>query len=145
MIDYLKELCRPVKVSPRNHSNRKETLVRYTSLLPGTDPDVTAQQTNNMIFLTFPKTWQQNWICSGKSLVTDYLAPLVQYMSNENFADKRDVDKKGKERAKTDTSNDTPNRVNGNGSGQKSSKGGRGRSRSRGKGRGNGGYDRDSK
>jgi hypothetical protein len=143
MIDYLKELRRPIKVTPRDHSNRMETLVRYTNLLPGTEPNVTVQQTKNMIFKTFPETWQQNWIRSGKNLVTDSLATLVQYMSNEkNFADKRDVDKKGKGKNDT-TSSETPNK--GNGNGQKSGKGGRGRGRNRGRGRGGNGYDRDGK
>jgi hypothetical protein len=74
MIKYLKDFHRPVHTKPRDHATRMETLVRYTNRLPGTEPDITPQQTKNMIFESFPVTWKQSWIRAGKSLVTNTLA-----------------------------------------------------------------------
>ena len=61
-------------------------------MLTGTEPTLNDQQRKNLIFETFPITWRQNYIRSGKSLQTDSLADIVQYMGNEKgFAD---VDRK---------------------------------------------------
>jgi hypothetical protein len=95
MIKYLKDFHRPVHTKPRDHATRMETLIRYTNRLPGTEPDITPQQTKNMIFESFPVTWRQSWIRAGKSLVTNTLAELVQFMANEqSFADEKDKSKK---------------------------------------------------
>jgi hypothetical protein len=76
-------------VKPQDHATRIETLIRCTNPLPGTEPDLTPLQAKkNMFFESFPAKWRQNWIHAGKSLVTDALAELVQFMANEQlFAD----------------------------------------------------------
>jgi hypothetical protein len=49
----------------------------------------------NVIFETFPVTWRQSWICAGRSLVTNTLAELVQFIANkQSFADEQDKIKK---------------------------------------------------
>jgi uncharacterized low-complexity protein len=59
-----------------------ETLGCCTNCLPGAEPNVTPQQTKNMIF-------------DSKSLVTNALAELAQFMANEqSFANDKDKGKK---------------------------------------------------
>jgi hypothetical protein len=95
MIKHVKEFGRPIYAKPQDHATRMETLVCCTNRLPGTEPNVTPQQTKNMIFGSFPVKWKQNWICAGKSLVTNTLAEQVQFMANEqSFADNKDKGKK---------------------------------------------------
>ena len=95
MIKYLKDFRRPIHAKPRDHATRVETLIRYTNRLPGTEPNITPQQMKNMIFESFPMTWRQSWIRAGKSLVTNTLPELVQFMANEqSFADEKDENKK---------------------------------------------------
>jgi hypothetical protein len=142
MIKYLKEFRRPMHTKSRDHATRIETLIRYTNRLPGTEPDITPQQTRNIIFESFPVAWRQSWIRAGKSLVTNTLAELVQFMANEqSFADDKDKSKK-----KESSGNKTKESQN-----DGSHQGGRGRGgnkkrRNRDSGRGGrGGNHRDNK
>ena len=140
MIKYLKSFHRPVHTKPREHATRMETLIRYTNRLPGTEPNITAQQTKNIICESFPLTWRQSWIRSGKSLVNNTLAELVQFMANEQtFADEKD--KTNKKKDGNGNNNKDFHRNNRDRNNQ-----GRGRNgNNRGRGRGRGNYDRSNK
>jgi hypothetical protein len=143
MIKYLKDFRRPMHTKPRDHATRIETLIRYTNRLPGTEPNITLQQTKNMIFESFPVAWRQSWIRAGKSLVTNTLAELVQFMANEqSFADDKDKIKK-----KDGSGNKTKESYrNGNHQGGRSGRGGGRKRRDREGGRGGrGGNHRDNK
>eukprot|EP00957_Ditylum_brightwellii_P073388 5577231-Ditylum_brightwellii.AAC.1 len=86
--EYLYLVCRPTKVQLRDHSNRIELLVRYSNTLPGLLPDMNNDQVKQMIFDQHPEMWRKFYIQSGKSLETDLLADIVQFMSNKKgFAD----------------------------------------------------------
>jgi hypothetical protein len=119
---------------PRDHATRIETLIRYTNRLPGTEPDIAPQQMKNVIFESFPVAWRQSWIRAGKSLVTNTLAELVQFMANEqSFADDKDkIKKKDGSGNKTKESHRDGNHQEGRGQGgrkrrdRKSGRGGRG-------------------
>jgi hypothetical protein len=136
MIKHLKDFRRPMHVEPRDHATRIETLIRHANRLPGAEPDLTPQQAKNLIFESFPMKWRQNWIRAGKSLVTNTLAELVQFMANEqSFADKKDKIKK-----KEGNGNKTINRDRSNQGGR-----GRGNGERRDGGRGGRGGNRDGK
>jgi hypothetical protein len=95
MIKHVKEFGRPIYAKPRDHATRMETLVCHTNRLPGMEPNVTPQQTKNVIFDPFPVKWKQNWTGAGKSLVTNALAELVQFVANkQSFAVDKDKGKK---------------------------------------------------
>eukprot|EP00957_Ditylum_brightwellii_P208520 15357851-Ditylum_brightwellii.AAC.1 len=88
MFEYLRLLRRPTKVQPRDHSNRVETLVRFSNKLPGLSPDMNSDQVKQMVFDQHPEAWRKFYIRSRTSLATDTLADIVQFMSNEKgFAD----------------------------------------------------------
>eukprot|EP00957_Ditylum_brightwellii_P056632 4292672-Ditylum_brightwellii.AAC.1 len=55
-------LKRPVKVPPRDHSNRIKTIVRYSNKLPGLSPAPMTDQTKNMAFDQHPEIWQRAYI-----------------------------------------------------------------------------------
>jgi hypothetical protein len=73
MIKHVKEFRSPICAKPRDHATRMETLVRCMNCLSGAEPNITPQQTKNVIFDSFPAKWKQNWICAGESLVTNNL------------------------------------------------------------------------
>jgi hypothetical protein len=58
MIKCLKDFRRPAHAKPRDHTTRIETLIRCRNCLPGAEPDGTPQQTKNMIFESFPVSWE---------------------------------------------------------------------------------------
>jgi hypothetical protein len=95
MIKHLKDFRHPMHVKPWDHATQIETLICCTNCLPGAEDDVTTQQTKNVIFESFPVAWRQSWIRAGKSLVTNALAELVQFMANkQSFAHNKDKIKK---------------------------------------------------
>jgi hypothetical protein len=99
MFKYLPTCRKPRDTEPRTHVDRMEMLMRYSNVLPGTEPALNPQQKKNLIFETFPVKWRQNYIRAGKSVTTDSLADIVQYMSNEKgFADVEEKTYKDKKR-----------------------------------------------
>ena len=91
MITYLHALKRPVGEDPDEFSNRMQTLARYANKLPGIEPKLTDDQIKVIIFNSFPEDWRQAYIRADKSLNTEPLAKILQFMKNEKgFADKKD-------------------------------------------------------
>lgn len=122
MFEYLSTQCRkPVGEEPRTHVSRMKTLYRYSNKLPGTEPPKTEQQIKMPIFKTFPETWRQTFVRSGKD-VTDpnvTLQTIIDFMTTEKaFADKssdgnkkrkNDGDNKGNEKKKKKNEKQTNN------------------------------------
>jgi hypothetical protein len=103
MIKYLPTCRKPRDAEPRTHVDSMETLMRYANMLPGTELALNEQQKKNLIFEIFPVKWRQNYIRAGKSIATDYLAEIFQYMSNEKgIADVDDKMNKEKKRKPDD-------------------------------------------
>ena len=95
MISYIKTIKKPVQATVMDHSDRMETLMRYTNRLPGTEPLLTEQQMKNYIFDSYSMTWKENYERSGRNIETDTLAQINEYMSNEKqYADRRESNKK---------------------------------------------------
>jgi hypothetical protein len=137
MIKHVKEFRRPVCAEPRDHATRMETLICCTNCLPGAEPNVTPQQTKNVIFDSFQVKWKQNWIRAGKGLVTNALAELAQFVANkQSFAKDKD---KGKKKDGDGDKTKESHREGGRG------KSGRKRQDREGGGGGRGGNHRDNK
>eukprot|EP00957_Ditylum_brightwellii_P015614 1178000-Ditylum_brightwellii.AAC.1 len=72
-------------------------MVKYTNKLPGLEPEITADQVKQFVFNQHPEHWRITYTRAGRSIHTDTLAQIVQFMANEkNFADTEDTKKKRK-------------------------------------------------
>eukprot|EP00957_Ditylum_brightwellii_P085138 6473204-Ditylum_brightwellii.AAC.1 len=80
MFEYLRLLCHPTKVEPRDHSNCIETLVQYANKLPGLLPDMNVDHVKKIVFNQHPETWHKHYIRSGKAIQTGLLAEIVHFM-----------------------------------------------------------------
>jgi hypothetical protein len=112
MFEYLVNQCRkPIGEEPRTHVARMTTLYRYSNKLPGSDPPKTTEQMKMPIFKTFPETWRQTFIRSGKNVADGRtsIQDIVDFMTTEKaFADKSSTDK-GKNKRKSEGDNEKPN------------------------------------
>eukprot|EP00957_Ditylum_brightwellii_P052289 3965751-Ditylum_brightwellii.AAC.1 len=91
MIDYLDNLKRPTRVTPQQHANCIETMVRYINTFPGMSPDINSESTKKLIFKQHPESWRETYVRADKNLATDSVADIVQFIMNENScANKRD-------------------------------------------------------
>eukprot|EP00957_Ditylum_brightwellii_P206937 15350655-Ditylum_brightwellii.AAC.2 len=80
---------RPTKVTPQDHSNWIKTMVRYANKIPGLSPNLTEDW--------HPKKWRKAYIRAGKSIRSQTLVDIIEYMFNEKaFADTEDSQKKRK-------------------------------------------------
>eukprot|EP00957_Ditylum_brightwellii_P146566 11158027-Ditylum_brightwellii.AAC.1 len=97
MIDYLRNFHRPTKTSPRAHSDQIKAMVEFTNKLPGLEPAITPDQIKKFVFDQHPERWRIAYTQSGKTLQTNTLMKIVQFMANKkNFADTTNANKKGK-------------------------------------------------
>ena len=114
MITYLRALKRPVGEDPDEFANRMQTLARYANKLPGIEPQLTEDQIKVIIFNSFPEDWRTAYIRADKSLSTEPLTKILQFMKNEKgFADKKDNKNPYKRKGKSD--NDKVKRIRGGG------------------------------
>ena len=114
MITYLRALKRPVGEDPDEFANRMQTLARYANKLPGIEPKLTDDQIKVIIFNSFPEDWRTAYIRADKSLSTEPLTKILQFMKNEKgFADKKDSQNPYKRKGKS--GNDNVKRIRGGG------------------------------
>eukprot|EP00957_Ditylum_brightwellii_P107346 8190838-Ditylum_brightwellii.AAC.1 len=72
-------------------------MIRYSNKLPGLSPTMNIDQVKKLIFDQHPEKWHRAYVWAGKSLNTDTLAEMIQFMSNEKlFADMDDDNQKKK-------------------------------------------------
>ena len=83
--DIMKDYLRSDEVKKRHdvecsaHSERMLTLCRYTNLLHGTTPAFTAPEIKEIVFKSFPFSWQQDYELSGRNFNTQELSDIVDY------------------------------------------------------------------
>ena len=121
---YLRTSVRkPKNVSPQEHADRVETLCRYSNTLPGTEPELTEAQTKNIIFETFPTSWQKEYLKKNTRIGNQTIADIVDYMDMiKGFTDGTENNKR---KSDDNNNNNTDNR-NGNEKKKKKQKTGRG-------------------
>lgn len=105
MKEYLEsgECRKPRKVNPDDHAARIETLCKFANRLPGNEPEYTPSTIKKTVFHSFPEKWQQEYLKSGRSFVTDNHEQIVEYMNllkgiadAEESKTKKKMDKKDK-------------------------------------------------
>ena len=113
MFKYLCTLKRPVGEEPQLFADRIETLVSYSNKLPGIEAPLQDDSVKIIIFDSFPETWQETFVRSGKVLREETLSEILQFMKNEKkFADKKD---RKNLKHKGGASNDEAKRIRGGG------------------------------
>lgn len=111
MIEYLRNVRRPVKENPNDFADRISTLIRYTNRLPGIEADINEELEKKMIFESFPKNWRIAYIRANRKLANESLSEMLSFMNDEKgFADEADANK----RQRNENNNDT-RRVRGGG------------------------------
>eukprot|EP00957_Ditylum_brightwellii_P102157 7787635-Ditylum_brightwellii.AAC.1 len=60
-----------MRVTPQEHANRIETMVRYINKLQGMLPDINSYLTKKVIFKQHPESWREAYVRGGKNLATD--------------------------------------------------------------------------
>lgn len=88
MIKYIKTCVKPFKKSNQEHTNRMEVLIGIANRLQGTEPQIDNDNRKKIIFETFPSTWQDDFLKSGKTVASQELRETVAFMNIcENQAD----------------------------------------------------------
>ena len=96
LVDYLRNLKKPVDATPQEYADRKQTLIKYANILPGTVEQIPASTSKKMIFDGFPETWRQEYV-RKQTYATAELDDIIQFMTAEkNFADAAQAKQKRK-------------------------------------------------
>jgi hypothetical protein len=85
MVDYLKTLTKPCKMTVEAFTNRVKVMVRYINNIPflGPDPPTVSQtKLKSIIFRVMPVIWQTNFLQEHDVLMSSVLQ-LQQFMSQE--------------------------------------------------------------
>ena len=123
MFGYLAHLTKSHDTDTRDHADRMETLYRYSNRLPGTQATMNADQIKEVIFASFPETWQRDYIRGGNDLQVATLPDIVQYMANEKvFADNDEQRKRKGGGNNVNPGREPKRQKNGNGNGKGSNK-----------------------
>jgi hypothetical protein len=114
LIKYIesKNCKKPVDVNPMDHKDRIEVLVNIANRLQGNVPQIDANNLKKLVFESFPTSWQENYLMSGRPEVENAtMNEIIEYMNiNKQKADK-DIDHRAKKKLKTE-------RIRGGGSGK---------------------------
>ena len=146
LIEYLKsEECRkPMKATVATHQDRMEELMRFTTMLEGSRPNLTEQEQKLILFRSFPLAWQINWNRTQVSARDATVETLMSYMAREK--EYADLEWKKNHKKKDNNKGDNKTGYQGRGSGRGrgyQGRGGRGRGREGGRGRGQGRGDNE--
>lgn len=58
-------------------------MIHLANRVQGFENEINSQQRNKIIFNSFPKTWQRNWIHAGKEINTASLQDIQTYFENQ--------------------------------------------------------------
>ena len=108
MVKYIKTCMKPFKKTNQEHANRMEVLIGIANRLQGTEPEIDNDNRKKIIFETFPSTWQDDFLKSGKTVATQELREIVAFM---NIC-KKQADSTGERKAKRQK---TEHRIRGGG------------------------------
>ena len=137
LIEYLKseECKKPMKASVATHQDRMEELMRFTTMLEGSRPNLTEDEQKLILFRSFPEAWQINWNRTQVTAQEATVEKLMRYMCSEKeYADK---EWKKNHKKKENGENKGYQGRNGGGRGRGfQGRGGRGRGREGGRGGG---------
>ena len=135
LIEYLKseECKKPMKASVATHQDRMEELMRFTTMLEGSRPNLTEDEQKLILFRSFPEAWQINWNRTQVTAQEATVEKLMRYMCSEKeYADK---EWKKNHKKKENGENKGYQGRNGGGRGRGyQGRGGRGRGREGGRG-----------
>ena len=81
MIKYIKTCMKPFKKGNQEHANRMEVLIGIANRLQGTEPEIDDNNRKKIIFETFPSTWQDDFLKSGKTVATQELREIIAFMN----------------------------------------------------------------
>ena len=96
LVDYFRNLKKPVDATPQEYADRKQTIIKYANILPGTVEEIPASTAKKMIFDGFPETWRQEYI-RKQTYATAELDDIIQFMTAEkSFADTAQAKQKRK-------------------------------------------------
>ena len=144
LIEYLKsEECRkPMKATVATHQDRMEELMRFTTMLEGSRPNLTEQEQKLILFRSFPLAWQINWNRTQVSARDATVETLMSYMAREKEYADLEWKKNHKKKENNKGENKGYQGKGGRGRGYQG-RGGRGRGREgRGRGQGRGDNER---
>ena len=96
LVDYLRNLKKPVDATPQEYADRKQTIIKYANILPGTVEEIPASTAKKIIFDGFPETWRQEYV-RKQTYATAELDDIIQFMTAEkSFADTAQAKQKRK-------------------------------------------------
>lgn len=86
--NILKELQGINSRKPKNrtvleHINRIKAIINIANHVQGLEPKITDACMKKIIFNSFPKSWQQNWLHAGKDIHTSTINEIQQYFETQ--------------------------------------------------------------